>query len=267
MARALLSGAGPLPGILAFFLALLLCQAGPVSGADRSEVVGATAPASVGVGTLASKPAEHGGQPAGRFLGSGFAIAPGSRVVTSAHVVDQIDSARERLVIFTGSGEQVQARPAVVERRDVEHDLAVLVVGGAALPTLPLAGRSHRAAGTPVVFSGYPAGITTGAYPVTHFGYISAVAPAAEPVRGGEKLSAAQIRALRDGFLIYQMDATVLPGHSGSAVVDAGTGEVIGVVIGALTRRAAFSKKMELVGMSFAIPVTYLHDLLSDPAT
>ncbi|WP_157976445.1 S1C family serine protease [Parahaliea mediterranea] len=245
-------------------LCTTLCQAPLATAGGRIDTVRTTAAAAVGVGTLSNKPSGHGGQPAGRFLGSGFVIAPGSRIVTSAHVVDQIESARERLVIFTGDGERVQARPALVLYRDVEHDLAVLRVSGEPLPALSLADGRHRPVGTAVAFSGYPAGMTTGAYPITHFGYISAIAPAAEPIRGGEKLTAAQIRALRDGFLIYQMDATVLPGHSGSAVIDVETGQVIGVIVGALTRRAAFSKKMELVGMSFAIPVTYLHSLLPD---
>ena len=43
-------------------------------------------------------------------------------------------------------------------------------------------------------------------------------------------LSPAQLRARREPFNVFQLDAVAYPGNSGSPVYLAGTGEVIGVV-------------------------------------
>lgn len=201
---------------------------------------------------------------ASRFLGTGFAIADGKQVVTSLHVVKQDFAKGERLAVILGKGRQLQVRSAEIILEDSLHDLAVLKITGEAIPTLSLAGSDLEPVGTGVGLSGFPLGINVGFYPVTHRGMIASVAPLASPMSSGEKMSAMYMRALRDGFLVYQLDATVLPGHSGSPVYSPDSGRVLGVVMGHLTLDMPNGKNLRRPsGISYIIPIRYLHDLLA----
>ncbi|MFV0279121.1 MAG: trypsin-like peptidase domain-containing protein, partial [Parahaliea sp.] len=127
-----------------------------------------------------------------------------------------------------------------------------------------LAGRESQVAGTEVALSGFPLGLNVGIYPVVHRGIISSVTPLASPVSPGTGLSAMYLRALRDGFEVYQLDATVLPGHSGSPVYATDTGRVLGIAMGRLILGAGDGEQPQRPsGISYVVPVRYLHDLLA----
>ena len=94
-------------------------------------------------------------------------------------------------------------------------------------------------------------------------GIIAGLTPIALPGANAAKLDGRVIQSLKaDPFLLFQLDATSYPGHSGSALYDAGSGEVIGVVnMGLLkgTKDAAVGRPS---GISFAVPIRYLQDLI-----
>ena len=59
-----------------------------------------------------------------------------------------------------------------------------------------------------------------------------------------------------------QLDATAYPGNSGSPLFDPATGRVLGVINSVLVKgnkEAAIEKPS---GISYAIPVRYVHELL-----
>ena len=199
-----------------------------------------------------------------RFLGSGFSIGEGNRVVTSLHVVDQDIPVSERLAVFSGTGRRMEMRSAVIEHRDELHDLVVLRIERAIIPALRLADAEWVPVGTSVAFSGFPLGVNTGIYPVTHRAMISAVTPLASPVGRSESLSAAHLRAQREGFMVYQLDGMVLAGHSGSPVYNTLSGDVVGVAMGSIKIAQEASGVPRASGIGYVIPVKYLHGLLAE---
>ena len=70
------------------------------------------------------------------------------------------------------------------------------------------------------------------------------------------------MRRLSDSSLIYQLDAVAYPGNSGSPVYNPDSGEVIGVINKVLVRDTKESALSSPTGISYAIPVRYVHDLM-----
>lgn len=116
--------------------------------------------------------------------------------------------------------------------------------------------------GQDVVFMGFPIGTVLGLSIVTHRGIISAITPVALP--------SASVTAQRKSDQapeewnlrrLHQLDGTAYPGNSGGPLLDAESGEVIGVINMVFikgTKEAALSHPS---GISFAIPV-FLRELL-----
>lgn len=226
------------------------------------EVAARTGASLVAVGAVRPGAREGDSPLPSRFLGTGFSVGDGRYIATSLHVVAQPLADTERLAVFSGQGQRMELRSATVERRDDVHDLALLRIAGTALPPLPLSG-TEVPVGTEVAFSGFPLGLSTGIYPVTHRGIVSAFTPLASPVSRGEELSAAYMRALRGGFMVYQLDGTILPGHSGSPVYDIRSGKVLAVAMAALNLRAKSGDESRASGISYAVPAEYVEALLA----
>jgi len=111
---------------------------------------------------------------------------------------------------------------------------------------------------------GFPIGGLLGFSHVTHRGTISAVTQLVPPQSGSRQLSAAAIRQVRDGGIdIYQLDALAYPGNSGGPVFDPHTGEVVGVLSMGLTRAGREGALSAPTGISYAIPVRHLHELMA----
>ena len=139
---------------------------------------------------------------------------------------------------------------------DREHDLALLRISGAPLPAVTFGDSDAVRDGQSIAFTGFPIGNALGFYPVTHRGIIASHSPIALPAPTTRQLDARVVRSLKAGpFVLFQLDATAYPGHSGSPLYDAETGEVIGIVnMGFLkgTKDAAIGQPS---GISFAVPV------------
>ncbi|RME33929.1 MAG: serine protease [Gammaproteobacteria bacterium] len=241
-------------------LALLLLLLWPLAAAaDLADLVVRIKPAVVAIGTL-----QQTRRPPARYLGTGFAVGDGRRIVTNAHVLPaELDEARrETLTVFTGQGRKVQARTARLVRRDGDHDLALLAIEGTPLPVLELAADDTAREGESIAFTGFPLGMVLGLYPVTHTGIVSAITPIAIPARNSRELTARQIRALRDPWKVLQLDATAYPGNSGSPVYRVSDGKVVGILNSVLVKGTKENVLRDPSAISYAIPVRYLRALL-----
>jgi S1-C subfamily serine protease len=149
-----------------------------------------------------------------------------------------------------------------VVARDPAHDLALLRIEGEPLATLRLGDDNAVREGEEVAFTGFPIGAVLGLFPVTHRGIVSAITPMARVADSARDLSPAQLRARREPFNVFQLDAVAYPGNSGSPVYLAATGEVIGVVNSVFVKESREALLERPSGISYAIPVRYLQVLL-----
>ncbi|THF65522.1 trypsin-like peptidase domain-containing protein [Pseudothauera nasutitermitis] len=217
-------------------------------------------PAVVAVGTLMANR-----NPAFRFLGTGFAVGDGRLIATNAHVLPEaLDGERmESLAIATPTTQGGAARRAERVAVDRDRDLAILRIGGEALPALELAADGSVREGQDIAFTGYPIGNVLGLSPVTHRGIVSAITPIGIPQASARDLNPALVRRLAgERFEVYQLDATAYPGNSGSPVFDPASGRVVGVINMVFVKGTKESVLSDPSGISYAIPSRYLRALL-----
>lgn len=200
------------------------------------------------------------------FSGTGFVVGDGSRIVTNFHVYQSIknsDKPLGDLVVFSGRGTRATAHEVQVERVDAEHDLALLRLKQGRLPAMKLAGDGMKREGEDVAFTGFPIGVVLGLYPATHRGVISAITPIVIPADSARRLTAAQIKRIRnDRFEVYQLDGTAYPGNSGSPVYEVDSGKVIGVINSVFVKGSKEAALEKPSGITYAIPVKYVRRLL-----
>jgi len=198
------------------------------------------------------------------FRGTGFAVADGTRIATNAHVLPEPGSEQvPQLVVqvkqANGAWEMRKVQDVSLERA---HDLAVLDIGAPALRPLPLK-TDLPEEGTEVLFIGFPIGGALGFSHVSHRGMVSAITPVALPAPSSNSLNARNLSQLRAGsFNILQLDATAYPGNSGGPVLDARSGEVLGVINMVLIKSTKESVLAQPSGISYAIPAENLSRVL-----
>ncbi|MFK7977793.1 MAG: trypsin-like peptidase domain-containing protein, partial [Halioglobus sp.] len=176
----------------------------------------------------------------------------------------QLDSKNRQMhAVFVGSGTAAKARGAKILKRDEARDLVVLEFGGDPLPALSLAKGDNVRQGQEIALTGFPIGMALGLYPVTHRGIISAITPMAQPVSESGHLTAMQVKRRRAGYMAYQLDAVAYPGNSGSPIYDIESAEVIGVLNSVLVKETRESMISSPSGISYAIPVKHVRELLS----
>ncbi len=201
------------------------------------------------------------------FRGSGFVVADGRHVVTNVHVLPPETPGRiDRSVaiqFWTPETDWVM-RSAKLVASDSTRDLAILKIDeGVPIPPLRLAAGDARE-GTSIALMGFPLGGALGYAHVTHRGIVASRAAITPPAAGPQGLSERAVRQLRQGaFDILQLDVTAYPGNSGGPVLDADTGEVIGVVNMVLVKGNRESALSAPSGISYAIPVSNVTALLA----
>jgi serine protease Do len=251
-------------------LAWALCAvalAGPRHArAGLEELIASAKPSVVAVGVFNPTSSPRFG-----FRGSGFVVGTGNLVVTNAHVLPDVippggtEGSLAIIVPIPGGSESAQVRTATLLGMDREHDLAVLRIGGAPLPALALAEPGRAREGSAVAIIGFPIGGALGFTPVTHRGIVSSITAIALPVPTAQALNAQAINRLRQGsFDIYQLDATAYPGNSGGPVLDVESGKVIAVINMVLVKGSKESAISHPSGISYAIPVRFVSELLKD---
>ena len=227
--------------------------------ADLPDTIKRALPSIVGV-VAGSAPR----RPPAKLVGTGFVVGDGRHVITNAHVIPaEINTAKlEYLAVFTGKGNNLQARKAVKMKVDETHDLVLLRFEGKPLPALSLGQSSRVREGEEYVFTGFPLGAIFGLHPVTHRGIVSAITPIALQVNAASQLDPAQIRRLRSPYNVFQLDATAYPGNSGSPLYHPETAEVIGVVNMVFVKEGRENVLAKPSGISYAIPVSYIKELI-----
>lgn len=238
------------------------CVPGLADAARLVDIVAATKPSIVAVGTFNPL-----GNPRFAFRGTGFVVGDGRQVVTNRHVLpggDEIVDGNRLVVAVPHAPDRLpELRDATVVASDPEHDLALLQIDGAALPALALPSGDLPREGLEIAFIGFPLGAALGLAPVTHHGIVSAVTAIALPAPTSRQLSGLVLQRLRQGpFQILQLDATAYPGNSGSPVVDAETGELIGVVNLVLVKSTRESALTSPTGITYAVPAVHVRDLV-----
>lgn len=161
---------------------------------------------------------------AGYSSGTGFLISSDGYILTAAHVVRGFD----RVDVRVGGQKTTQA---TVLRISTERDVALLYVGGSALPCLPEA-RTDATVGSDLWVIGAPRGDEA-------FSVMRGVVSATRTVAGARLL---------------QTDAAVNPGDSGGAMVDS-----------AGRARAIVSFKVSgalYEGIGFGVPISVALDAL-----
>lgn len=242
-------------------LMLLPCAA---MAASLPDVLDGVRPAIVGVGTAYPPRQPISGQKPNQLLGTGFAVGDGQLIVTNHHVLpDLLDTDnRQSLAVFAGRGRSAKVHVARIVARDREHDLAILRIESTRLPTISLGDSGSVREGESMAFTGFPIGAVLGLYPVTHMGIVSSITPIARTAGDSSELTAVQLQRMRNRYDVFQLDAIAYPGNSGSPVFRPDTGEVIGVVNSVFVKESREAVLERPSGISYAIPVQYVHTLL-----
>ncbi len=187
--------------------------------ADVVEVAAATRPAIIHVRVAGER---------GQGSGSGVIYDESGYALTNNHVVE---GARE-ISVELADGRVVDAD---LVGRDPRTDIAVLKLDATGLPTASLGTASDLQIGEPAIAIGNPLGLEGG--PTVTAGVISALGRDVQTERGGA--------ALVD---MIQTDASISPGSSGGALIDAD-----GTVIGITTAIAV--SEVGATDIGYAVPI------------
>jgi S1-C subfamily serine protease len=232
--------------------------------ADLPAVVAASRASVLPVGTF--NPLDS---PRFSFRGTGFVVGDGTLLATNAHVLpDSATVPVPQLVALVGARPEGSAdvRRLTLVSLDRQRDLALLRLDGAPLKPLTLAEPGGVREGMDLALMGFPIGGVFGFSMVTHRGILASITTVALPMAQARQLDARTIAQLRDGaFEVYQLDATAYPGNSGGPVLDVATGRVIGMVNMVLVRSTRESALTNPTGITYAIPIRFLQDLLRQP--
>ncbi len=249
--------------VLNLFL-LVITAAATLSASELPDVIDAVRPAIVGVGTAYPPRQPIAGQRPNQLMGTGFSVGDGQLIVTNDHVLpEKLDyENRQSLAVFAGRGRDARVHVARVVARDKAHDLAILRIESTRLPTLSLGDSDTVREGETMAFTGFPIGAVLGLYPVTHLGIVSSITPVVREAGDASELTALQLQRMRNRYDVFQLDAIAYPGNSGSPVFRPTSGEVIGVVNSVFVKESRESVLERPSGISYAIPVEYVHTLL-----
>lgn len=237
-------------------VALVTCGA----RADLPALIVAARPSVLPVGTYSAL-----SSPRFTFRGSGFVVEEGTLLITNAHVLPDsaTDPAPQLAVLAARTDGGRDVRVATLVKVDRIHDLALLRLEGAPLPALPLAEAGAVHEGMDVALMGFPLGGVLGYSTVTHRGIVSSITTIALPSPTSRQLAPKAISQLREGaFEVYQLDATAYPGNSGGPLLDAHSGQVVGIVNMVLVKGTRESALTNPTGITYAIPVRFARDLL-----
>ncbi len=248
---------------LGYFLLLCLLVLGKaIAATSLPDHIKAIKPSIVAIGLMSPT-----ASPRIQLLGTGFVVADGHQVATNFHIVARTPDPAllEQYVVLSGQGEQVELHQVLHIAEDAAHDIAVLTIEKA-LPALTLSTDAMVPEGSSVSLTGYPITSVLGLYPATHRGIIAAHSPIVIPAQNSRDLQTRAIRALKQPYLVYQLDATAYPGNSGSPLFAANNSQVIGIINQVYVKTTKEAVLSDPSGITYAIPVSYLRNLLNNGA-
>lgn len=241
-------------------LAALLAGFGNTAKAQNlPDTIEKIKPSIVGIGTF-----QRTRRPPSVFRGTGFAIADGFHIVTNAHVLpEKVDSERKEVVaVFTGKANAIDIREATKVAESRDHDIAVLKITGRPLTAMVLGDSNRVREGETFAITGFPIGMVLGLNAVTHRAMIAAVTPIVIPQLSGQNLERKVLTRLTAPYNVFQLDATAYPGNSGSPLYHPESGQVVGIINKVFIQETKESVLQKPSGISYAIPIIHLQDLL-----
>ena len=235
----------------------------PAAMAGLPEAIQRVKPSVVAVGTY-----QKTRSPAFIFRGTGFVVDDGTLVATNAHVVpDALKGASgETLMVLVHAPGTRGPEPRVAKAiaLDKEHDLALLRISGTPLPAMMFGDSNAVHDGQSIAFTGFPIGQVLGFHAITHRGIVASLTPVALPAANVNQLDAKQVGRLRsEPVTLFQLDATVFAGHSGSPVFDENTGAVVGIINMGFLRGIKDPAVGQFGRISFAVPARFLQELIA----
>jgi serine protease Do len=249
----------------ALVLVARLGLAGDSLVATPTETIQRIKPSIVAVGTF-----QRPRSPAFNFSGTGFVVGDGSFIATNAHVLPKaVDSDRREILAIAvpGTNSDAQVREVKIVAISKEFDIAVLKLEGPRLRPLALGDSSLVREGQGYLFTGFPIGAVLGLIPVTHKAMVSAVTPIAIPAANSSQLDAKTVKRLATGaYAIFQLDGTAYPGNSGSPLYQPDTGDVVAIINMVFVKGSKESALSQPSGITYAIPIEPLKDLLQQIA-
>jgi len=245
-------------------LALLMLIFSHPALADMADTLAAIKPGVVGVGIF-----NPTASPRANLQGTGFAVLDGRYVVSCAHIfTKELDSEKkETHAVFIGRDRQMTVRSAKLIATDKARDLALLRIEGGPLPPLKLGDSDRVREGWQLYFTGYPIGSVLGLNPSTHRAGLAAIIPIFTPLATASQLNVRTLKQAKEPYEVFALDAIAYPGNSGSPVWHPDTGEVLGVVNSVYVKGAKEAALSAPSGISYAIPVKYVHQLLERALT
>jgi serine protease Do len=235
----------------------------PAWAADLPSLISTMKASVVPVGTFNPTDSPRFG-----FKGTGFVVGDGSLIVTNFHVLPEFvrkDGPTALVIVANGNKGEGQVRRVNVVATDRVRDLALLQLEGSPMTPLALDEVPARE-GQNIALMGFPIGSALGFAPVTHRGIVSSITTAALPAPTADRLDPRAVAALRSGnFEVFQLDATAYPGNSGGPLFDAESGRVLGIMNMVLVKAGRESAISSPTGISYAVPVSALRDLMKAP--
>jgi len=185
-------------------------------------------------------------------LGSGMLIHENGYILTSQHVIHQVDEGSIRVTLSDG-----RTLKAEIVETDIESDIALLKVPGDNLPVVTLGDSDNLKVGQWAIAIGNPFGYALSELnqryePTVTVGVISARERAMQIGGAG-----AEVRVYTD---LIQTDASINPGNSGGPLVNI-YGEVIGINSAILSPSGVGS-----IGIGFAVPINKAKRILDSLA-
>lgn len=255
----LLRAAVALPRLLALALVLASVLAPAPALANLVEAVRRVQPSVVGITTFrVMRPL------ASHLAGTGFVVGDGQHVITNSHVIhsDSSKGGQQALFALVKNGSDVDRRTLTVVAEDPAHDLALLRMSGDPLPAVQLRAEPELLPeGSSIAVTGFPIGTVLGLYPATQAGIVSARTPNVSPQPDSRFLDAAFVTTPR--YEVYQLDLVAYPGHSGSPLYNAETGEVIGILNATFIKSTREKVIADPSGIAYAIPAGFIRQLLT----
>jgi S1-C subfamily serine protease len=187
----------------------------------------------------------------GQGVGTGFVVRSDGVIVTNCHVVEGAN----KITVFSSDDKPKQYAGRVIGG-DCEHDLAIVKIDAANLPTVPLGSSSDLALGQRVIALGYALALDGG--PTVTTGIISSLG---RTIRANDPNcdQACGPNGTRVYADVIQTDAAINPGNSGGPLVNL-MGQVVAI-------NSAGSAAAENIG--FSIPIDAAKDTIaqaeSDP--
>lgn len=244
--------------VIVFYSPFIKAQTNAVSEDDRlAALIETIKPSIVAVGTY-----YFNDLPKASYMGTGFVIKGGKRIVTNFHVVEPIIEKKKLayLRIFHKNFPDTGIKAKIIAT-DEFHDLIILEQEAESLPALKIGDSSTVREGYRVLFTGYPIGFILGLNPTTHRGMISGIAPMIRPSPSARIINGEQIRHLSEPYDIFQIDGTAYPGNSGSPVCRTNSGEVIGVINKVFVKGIKEHALSDPTGITYAIPAKFIRSL------